>query len=192
MQRTAAPAQELQKAMDAINKMESSQNLDDFEESWKQYLGRIERVFNKATAHYMKSPKWNAWSQKVIKLRSSDELLSYLRNARGADEHTVNEIVSRQSGGFTINPAHGTRLHIDNLTIDGGRIVELRARQPVRIDFAPDRTMLLPVLNRGRTYKVPTSHLGGAISSENVIGVAKLGHKFYEEFLKSAEQYFCA
>lgn len=42
---------------------------------------------------------------KFESLRKKDQLLSYLINARGADEHTVNEIVGRESGGIGINPA---------------------------------------------------------------------------------------
>ena len=99
---------------------------------------------------------------KYEQLRKKDPLLVYLINARGADEHTVNEIVSREPGGIGINPAEGNSLYIEEMTINKGTI-SIKSPQKIRVDFIPARTKLLPVVNRGRTYPIPISHRGTPI-----------------------------
>jgi hypothetical protein len=189
MQHSEQPHLELSKAREAIKAMRESKTLDEFDENWKEFLGRIERVWNKCVAHFGKSPKWNGWKGSVEKLRKTDPLLSYLINARGADEHTVNEIVGREHGGIGINPAEGNSLYIEHMEINDGQI-RIQSPQRIRVDFIPARTTLLTVTNRGRTYLVPTTHLGKPVDSRNVIAIAEAGTKYYEEFLSRAEVFF--
>lgn len=189
MQHSEQPSLELTKARAAVEGMRNAKALDEFEEAWKEFLGRLERVWNKGVSHFGKSPKWNGWKGQFECLRKTDPLLSYLVNARGADEHTVNEIVGREPGGIGINPAEGGSLYIEHMEINNGNIF-IKSPQKIKIDFLPGRTTLLPVTNRGRVYPVPTSHLGNPLDPTNVIGVADSGAKFYEHFLVKAEEFF--
>lgn len=189
MQHSKQPALELEKARIAIEAMRNAKSLDEFEDGWKEFLGRLERVWTKGINHFSKSPKWNGWKGKFEPLRRSDSLLSYLVNARGADEHTVNEIVGREPGGIGINPAEGNCLYIERMTISNGNIF-IKSPQKIRVDFLPAKTTLLPVTNRGRTYPVPTEHFGSPIDPTNVIAVAEAGAQFYERFLAQAEEFF--
>lgn len=189
MQHSEQPPLELAKARAAIESMRNAKTLDEFEESWKEYLGRLERVWTKGINHFGKSPKWNGWKGKFEPLRRSDPLLSYFINARGADEHTVNEIVGRERGGIGINAAEGNSLYIERMEIKHGKIF-IQSPQKIRVDFFPAKTTLLPVTNRGRTYPVPTEHLGNPVDSMNVIAVAEAGVHFYAQFLSQAEEFF--
>lgn len=189
MQYSEQPRKEFATAVSAIEAMRNAKSLNEFEECWKSFLHRLERVWNKASHHYGKSPKWNGWKGKYEQLRQRDPLLSYLVNARGAEEHTVNEIVSRDGGGIGINPAKGNSLYIEEMTINNGTI-SIKSPQQLRIDFISAKTKLLPVVNRGRTYPVPTTHLGRQIDPANVVEVAEAGAKFYEKFLNEVESYF--
>jgi hypothetical protein len=189
MQHSEQPSLELSRARAAIETMRNAKTFDQFEECWKEFLGRLERVWNKGFNHFGKSPKWNGWKGKFEGLRKTDPLLSYLINARGADEHTINEIVGREPGGIGINPAEGNNLYIEHMEINNGNIF-IKSPQKIKIDFFPARTTLLPVTNRGRTYPVPTTHLGNAVDPINVIAVAEAGAQFYEHFLSQAEEFF--
>jgi hypothetical protein len=183
------PRKEVAQALSSIEAMKKSFSLDEFEENWKSFLRHIERIWNKVAHHYGKSPKWNGWKGKYEQLRKKDPLLSYFINARGAEEHTVNEIVSRDPGGIGINPAEGNSLYIEKMTINNGNIT-VKSPQKIRVDFIPAKTKLVPVLNRGRTYPVPETHLGNKIDSTNVIEVAEHGARFYVSFLNDVEAYF--
>lgn len=189
MQHSDAPYIELTKARAAITAMREAKSLDEFEERWKEFIGRLERVWNKAFSHFGKSPKWNGWKGKIEGLRKTDPLLSYLVNARGAEEHTVNEIVGREPGGIGINAAEGNSLYIERMEINDGNIF-IQSPQRIRVDFIPARTTLLSVTNRGRIYPVPTAHLGATVDPNNVISIAEAGAQFYEGFLVEAEGFF--
>ncbi|MGH8384934.1 MAG: hypothetical protein ACRESJ_05485 [Pseudomonas sp.] len=190
MQNSPAPKLELDKALQSINAMENATSLDDFEEAWKGFLFRLERCFNKAMAHFKKSPKWDAWWGPYKKSRTTDELLAYLINARGAEEHSVEEIVGRDPGGVGISGVNGKPLRIQGGKIHGDGNFEIRSPDGFKIEFIPAKMTLLPVRNRGRDYPVPKTHLGADIDSNNVCSVAKLAHEFYSDFLSKAEQYF--
>jgi len=183
------PQIELANAKASIEGMSNARSLDEFEEHWKDFLRRLERVWYKTANYYSKIPKWNGWQGKYKQIRKNDPLLAYLINARGADEHTVNEIVSRKPGSIGINSAEGNSLYIDEMTINKGTI-SIKSPQKIRLDFSPARTTLLPVVNRGRTYPIPLSHRGTPIDSSKVIEVAEVGLKFYEEFLNDVEATF--
>ena len=189
MQYSEQPRNELVKASAEIEGMRRAASLDVFEDHWKSYLNRLERIWNKASHHYGKSPKWNGWKGRYEQLRKKDELLSYLINARGADEHTVNAIVSREPGGIGINPTEGNSLFLEEMTIQNG-VISIKSPQKLRVDFIPAKTKLIPITNRGRTYPAPTTHLGKPIDATDVIHVAEMGAEFYEKLLTDAESFF--
>lgn len=189
MQRSDQPSLELARARDAVRKLAVATSIDDFEENWKEFLRRLERCWSKAQAHYGKSPKWGGWQGRIDKLRRVDPLLSYLVNARGAEEHTVNEITERHPGGIGINAAEGNSLYVERMEMNNG-VISIKSPQKLRIDFIPDRVGLAPVTNRGRTYATPTSHLGNAVAPNDVQALAQMALDFYEQVLRDADAYF--
>jgi hypothetical protein len=189
MKHSEQPRIELAKAKACIDGLRNARSLDEFEEHWKNFLHKLERVWNKTCNHYSKSPKWNGWKGKYEQLRKKDPLLSYLVNARGADEHTVNEITSRKPGSIGINPAEGNSLYIEKMTIKTDH-VSINSPQKISVDFIPARTVLADVISRGRTYPVPTSHRGKPVDPANVTDIAETAVEFYKEFLDEVEAYF--
>lgn len=191
MQHSDKPFKELNLAADLLEEMSRAQNLDQMEALWKRFLHHLDRVWNKAEAHYSSSPKWDNWRGKYISQRRKDPLLSYLINARNVDEHSIAEIAQQLPGMFMINPPQfGGTLKIDRLTIENGIIEEFRSSTGAKIYFEPSQLRLLPVTNHGRTYNPPTMHQGRPINPNDVLGAAQLGISFYREFLSAAEVYF--
>lgn len=191
MQPLDKPWEQLKRAESYIDKMANSSSLDEYEEYWKEFLHNLERSWNKVTSHLNKSPKYQGWVERgrTEKLRRQDQLLSYLVNARGAEEHSVSDISRQQPGGIGINPAFGTSLHIKKLEIINGQI-HIDSDQPIRVDFIPGKVDLLKVENRGRAYDVPTNHLGTQLPTNDPLEIAKLGIAFYKDYFQKAEQHF--
>jgi hypothetical protein len=189
MQHSEQPFIELQRASDAIEAMRVASSLTDFEEQWKQFLHRVERVWNKMLGHFGRSPKWHGWASKHEHLRKADPLLSYLVNARRAEEHTVSDIVSRSPSGIGINPAEGSSLYIKKIEQRDGKLV-IESPQALKIEFIPGKVGLLPVTNRGRVYPIPSSHLGRPIDPAAVVELAQIAHGYYHAALHSAESFF--
>ena len=185
------PWSQLEKSKQSILAMENAKSLEEFEEAWIDYLHNLERAWNKLTSHLKRSPKYQGWNErgKAIQKRRKDPLLSYLVNARGAEEHSVEDITKKETGSIGINPAHGNSLHIKKLEIYNDRI-NVDADGPIRIDFIPGKMVLIDVENRSRTYSVPNSHLGQKLESMNPVSIAKLGVQYYDSYFKLAEEYF--
>ena len=189
MQHSPQPSEELKRARIAIDNMRDSGDSREFEEHWKEFLHRVERSWNKARAHYGKSPKWSGWQSSHERARRTDQLLSYLENARGAEEHTVNEIVEHRPGGIGINAAEGNSLYLERLEVNNGK-VSVWSPQRLKIEFLPTKMALAPIVNRGKTFAPPSRHLGREVNPADVIGIAELGLKYYADAISSAEAFF--
>lgn len=191
MQHSDQPFIELDRARKAVVGMRKATSLQELDEQWKEFLHRIERVWNKAASHFKKSPRWNGWQGKYLKLRGNDELLCYLVNARGADEHTINEITERTEGGFSLLAGPSGNLHIHSLKTDSfGNISELYVNPGTVAKFDVARVKLLPVRNRGVDYNVPRQHLSQPVDPDNLIDIAERAIKFYDGFLVAADAFF--
>lgn len=182
---------ELRSAQRAVESMRSASNYEEVEGAWVSYLRHIERTWNKAQAQLKGSSKFQGWPKRghIESLRSKDPLLAYLRNARGCDEHGVEPIAERTPGGIGVSAAEGSRLHIKRMEIDKGT-VRIESPQKLKITIVPERFRLVPVVNRGVTYAVPTSHLESDLPSSAPVDLAEAGLKFYSEFLSEAESEF--
>lgn len=183
------PYYELEQAKSYLDKMRASKSLEDFEENWKHYLIRLERVWYKFLAVNQKHPKWDGWGGKHINVKKKDPLLSYLKQARGADEHNVTEITESTPGSTAINPAQGNVLKINYLSINNGKIL-VDSDQPLKITFTPAKMRLLPVTNQSTLFPVPTSHLNNPIDPDDIIGIGEMGIDYYSKMLEDSKKVF--
>lgn len=182
---------ELRSAQRAVDSMRRASSLDELEEGWISFLRHIERTWNKTQAQLKGSSKWQGWPRRghVEALRAKDQLLAYLRNARGCDEHGLGPLAEKRPGGVGINPARGSRLHIERMELINGTI-RIQSPDELRITMHPGQFRLVAVINRGVTYPVPALHLDKALASSDPIPLAELGAKFYESFLSEVEAEF--
>ena len=188
MKKFNQPREELARAWRAIEDMKRSTSLDDFEEAWKEFLHRIERVWSKSESHFARHGAWAGWRGKFLDQRKNDPLLSYLRNARGAEEHTIAEITARQPGGIKIGATGPAKLYSLVIAEDGRVFAD--ATGPMYIQALPERVVLKEVINRGIAHPPPTAHLAAPIDPGQVPRLAELAHAYYERFLDAAGAYF--
>jgi hypothetical protein len=189
MDHSERPSLELARARDAIEAMRNAKTVDELAEHWSTFLGRLQRVWNKAASHFSQSPKWIGWSGRFMHLRRTDPLLAYLVHARNAHEHTVQDIVTKVMGRIGIGPAQGNLLSIERMVAKDGNFF-IKALQPIKVDFVPAKIMLAPVTDQGITYQPPNMHLNTPFDSVSAIAVAEAGARFYAQFLSEAENYF--
>jgi hypothetical protein len=185
--------EELVEAKASIEEMKKARDLVSYEKAWKLFLIRLERVWNKLCNHLCKSPKYKSWSiiDQAKQLRKNDPLLSYLTIARGADEHTIDEITEKQPGGIGINLADPNEHYIEHIALSAknGNIT-IKSKQPLKVDFIPEKLKLNSVANRSGISNPPTTHLGNPIKSVEPIDIAEAGLDFYEDLIKKAEEHF--
>lgn len=191
LQSSDKPDIELKLAGDLLEEMRAAKSLQVLESLWKRFLHHIDRVWNKAEAHYSKSPKWSSWGGKYLKQRRSDALLSYLVNARNVDEHSISEITEVRPGTFAIKARDASKgFYVNSFIIGDNGVKEVSLGENAVIDFKPSSVRLIAVRNRGREYLPPTTHLGEKVNPDDLIGVATKALQFYDDFLRAARNYF--
>ncbi|SKC78198.1 hypothetical protein SAMN05445504_2353 [Burkholderia sp. CF099] len=188
MQHSDAPWKALKRAEEAFGELKADKSPEDNADSWQDFLIHIERTWNRAEAHFAKSPKWNGWKSKYENLRKQDPLLSYVRHARNADEHSTQSITKAGPKGIGINPAVGNRLHLKNMHIGKGKI-SFETDIPVSIKIIHGEARAVDVIDRSVQYPVPNSHLGKGIDPK-LATMAELVLDFYKDTLTAAEDFF--
>jgi hypothetical protein len=107
MSRLSVARKELRQASEALTALRVAQNFKKLDECWVRFLHNIERTWNKMRAEMKNNTKWTGWPERghIERLRKEDPLLSYLRNARGAEEHGLADITVKKGGSVAIRAA---------------------------------------------------------------------------------------
>ena len=180
---------ELQRCRELLDLLARTSSPLEFDDIWQRFLGHLERVWNKSQNHFSKSPKWGGWQGRYVNQRKTDPLLIYLINARGAHEHTVQDITNKTPGSIGLSAGSSGRVHIKSLQVGPDGITG-DWDGDLAITFTPGRVDLAPVKNRGRTYAVPSSHLGIQIDNTSALTIGALGLEYYQNLVTEAEGFF--
>lgn len=80
--------------------LKAAENFEVFEEEWRHFLNCIEKVWDKVerSCQHVKN-SFQPWQGKYANLRRKDMLLRYLKQARDADNHSIQEVAE-------IKPVH--------------------------------------------------------------------------------------
>ncbi|WP_222422249.1 hypothetical protein [Yersinia bercovieri] len=171
-------------------RMEESKNYEEFEEHWRNYLNSIEKIWSKIEAQCNDSTKipsnFHPWFGQQKSLRRKDMLLRYLKQARNADNHSIQDVAAIQKAHSTINFVKPGLGIINKLVIDNDQIQHYEG-DPIAVNHYPEQIITVKVKNNGDWYNPPTSHLGEKIDSQNPLEIAKLGIIFYENLINQAE-----
>jgi hypothetical protein len=166
-------SKELLAALDFYMKLRENHlgDFSAFEASWREFLRKIERVWSKAQAGMHDRPGWKRFEVEIEDLRKNDPLLRYLRHARNADEHSIQDVT-----GDWDAKARATQITSNS----------------IKVEWEVWDRPLLPVTNRGVTYEPPREHLGQPLSDRLKKGVAEpivmadLALGFYKSVLNRA------
>jgi hypothetical protein len=180
---------ELRQCSFLLEELAHTASAPEFDERWQRFLGHLERVWNKCQNHFGKSPKWNGWKGRFEKQRRTDPLLSYLSNARGANEHTVADITAKTPDSIGIGVGPSGSVHIKHLRI-GPDGVEGEWTGDLAVTFIPGKVNPVSVTNRGRVYPVPEAHLGQKLPDNSALTLGRYGLKYYQSFVAEAEAFF--
>jgi len=174
---------ELDVAHSALEKMAGAHDYNEIELQWENLLSRVERCWEKTVLELTPKPKFGGIRSKYEGLRKTDPLLAYLKQARNANEHSL-QIVLRADGS-RIAKLEGEGggelvqiLHIGNNVF---RIIPLNDAARKGLKFYP-RCKVLQVENRGAKFPEPKTHLGQNVPNDFLI-IGELGIEFYRKAL---------
>lgn len=184
------PRLELAAAEKAIKGMRNAKSSDDFETDWRSYLNSIEKLWQKVErcCQHVRG-KFEPWQGIYKNLRKKDMLLRYLKQARDADNHSIQDVTKIQPGhrGYRfVNPTGG---YIKHMQIRNGEVVHYEG-DPMIMKETPPQVVAVAVKNNGEWFNPPTSHLGQRIDTHHPLVIAELGFKFYSQYLNEVEKKF--
>ena len=187
------PRAELKAAENALQAMRAAQSFDKFEEEWRSFLNHLEKVWVKAerACQHIQN-QFQPWQGEYSRLRKKDMLLRYLKQARDADNHSIQEVVEHKPGRYSFSVPGGPGVvRIDRLSTGGdGRVIEyVGSHRPTIID-EPPQINVVPVKNNGQWFNPPTSHLDESVSVRHPVQIAELGLRFYAGWLSEVETKF--
>lgn len=184
------PRAELAAAHKAIAAMKAAKSMDDFEAEWRIFLNCIEKLWTKLERSCQ--PFKNAfqpWQGKYSALRKDDQLLRYLKAARHADNHSIQDVAQLNPGwrGYKFaNPSGG---YIKHMRIENGQVIAYEG-DPMIQETVPPHPVAVRVMNSGEWYEPPTRHLGHGVTSAHPTELAELALKFYASFFQDVKKKF--
>jgi hypothetical protein len=176
---------ELKLAKDSLESMKKAENIKDFEKNWKNFLNYLEKVWKKAERECQSfRNKFEPWQSNFKNERKEDPLLQYLKNARDADEHTIEEFIEK-------SPQH---ILITSLPKEKSFIVhdsKVTYEVTSGVQFYPEKIVATSFTNSGKLFYPPCTHLGKQVNEpNNPILLAELGSEFYEDYLSKINKKF--
>ena len=184
------PRAELRSAARAISGMRSAKSLEEFEAEWREFLTCLEKAWIKVERSCQAiRNKFEPWQGKYHQLRKKDMLLRYLKQARDADNHSIQDFTKIEPGSRSIRFANPHGGHIKHMEIRGGEITAYEG-DPIVVEDKLPHPVAVPVKNNGEWFNPPTSHLGQPVTTHHPLVLAELGLKFYEGYVSEVECQF--
>jgi hypothetical protein len=163
----------------ALNALRAAAGSAQMHKAWMDFLTHLERCWNKVLAARQTDSRLKGWTGgigRVERLRRQDPLLSYLVNARGANEHGIQDIANEIPG------------QIQMLMFGGAAIMS--SGGAVLTTASGEQCKLVPVINRGSTYAVPTTHLGSPLAGADPFTLVEAGLEFYRREVEAIARLF--
>ncbi|PWY09696.1 hypothetical protein [Citrobacter koseri] len=183
---------EIKASQKCLKLMLASQNHDEFEQNWRDFLGHLEKAYNKLLcATKPVKDKFSSHFSKRIMHRKTDQTLVYLYQARNTDQHSTEEIARLSPSHTTFSSIPGAKGHyIEKLHINGNGMITEYKGDPLVVTFHPKTTKAIKIRNYGKDYHPPTIHLGEKLSSNHPSNLAAIGIKFYEDWIEDSSVTF--
>jgi hypothetical protein len=182
---------DLASAARAVERMKLSTDREEFEAEWRDFLNCIEKVWVKTErACQPFRQQFEPWQGQYTRLRRKDMLLRYLKQARDADNHSIQDVMEITPGGIGLRAGASGSVYIRELSIDAKGQIKIDASDDVIVEIINPKVVAVKVLNNGEWYNPPSTHLDNPVSDHHPVTLAELGLKFYEKFIAEAEQRF--
>ena len=186
------PRLELAAAEKAIGGMRRAQSLDDFEVEWRAYLNCIEKLWQKVERSCQHvCGVFAPWQGKYHRLRKKDMLLRYLKQARDADNHSIQDVTKIQPGSRAYRFANPQGGYIKHMEIRNGAVVHYEG-DPMTVEETLPHPVAVPVKNNGEWFNPPSSHLELPVTTHHPVDLAVLGLMFYSGYIAEVEKKFFA
>jgi hypothetical protein len=134
--------------------MKAADSFEKMEAAWTNFLLMGNRVYARLEQGAKGNGTSFGWYGKKKHERRKDPLLSYIKNARDADEHGMERVTCRDYGNMQIRFPEGAT--ITQGTMSYGNVnLQLAEPKPVEVKFNGPSVKLIEVTNYGDKYQPP-------------------------------------
>jgi hypothetical protein len=176
----------LEKARDALGRIERSKTLDEVASAWSDLLINGNAIYSKLEqGSKAASGRASGWFGRAKKVRKDDPLLSYVHHARNSEEHGIEDVTTRMKAGqatltfrepFDPKKLDGLELRID--TDERGHVLVSSSDEEVVSSQMYDKPSLVLVRVKDDRYSdyfdPPFEHLGKALPDQSPSTVGRL------------------
>ena len=179
----------LSKAKRAAQLCRGARSFEEFESYWSDFLIHAGGVLNALDAGSATTPQGRQWYGGIKRAGRADPLVTYVHQARNAEEHPDQPTMRHEPGYIGIG-APGATVHIDNLTVgpeflsNPSKYLEGRAwefdkggqKRTPTVVHKIGGPALAPVFDRRfkKTFPPPTEHQGKKLADSSPVAVAAL------------------
>jgi hypothetical protein len=134
--------------------MKAADSFEKMEAAWTNFLLMSNRVYARIEQGAKGNGTSFGWYGTKKHERRKDPLLSYIKNARDADEHGIERVTGRDYGSTQVRFPEGAT--ITSGTMSHGNIdIQLAEPRPVEVTFNGPSVKLVEVTNYGDKYQPP-------------------------------------
>jgi hypothetical protein len=175
------------RAAQHLTDLKGSNDFQGIEEHWEGFLNEANKVFTRLEHGSKALPSNAAWWGKHAREWKTDPLLQYIRGARDATEHSIQEIAASDPGRFTqIEPtAAELAEHTERMDKAGKPWANLGLYEVVL-----PHVRVIEVINRRRqiSYHPPTTHLGKPHADLTPAAIGDAALAYLEKMIDEAEK----
>lgn len=160
------------------------------EDAWSQFLTAANTIFSLLEQGSKGNQKSERWFENVKHVRKTDPLLSYLKQARNVDEHTIERTTYDIPGSLLVlNKPDSPPAPVVLNSGPDGRLIISHDPQHHRVLHDPPSLRLSQVIDRRyRTiFPVPTAHFGSPMEPTPRVA-ADLGVAYLTVLLDEASE----
>jgi|GEM_PF-2407152 len=179
----------------AANVLSAAINIGTIEEAWNQFLVAVDTAWNQAGA-VRKTGSSLQWWNKQKKLKRDDGLLRYVHQAKDNQSHSPEPSIARHPGLQSImiraaSPGGVVRVNkiapgLDGSPFGPGGTFDVAEGMTTVMNIVPT-IKPLPVVNRGVTFDVPTTHLGIKLPGQDFAHLAQAAYAWHFNVLLELE-----
>ncbi|HUZ32008.1 MAG TPA: hypothetical protein VMV19_07880 [Xanthobacteraceae bacterium] len=191
----------LQKARDALKRLEATSTLDETESAWADLLLSGNAIYSKLEQGAKAGGgKASAWYGRIKKLRKDDPLLSYVHHARNSEEHGIEDVTKRMKAGdatltfrepFDPGKMHGLQLNIG--ADSRGHVRVSSSNEDVVSTRMYDQPSLALVRVKdsrfGDYFDPPYEHLGTKLADQSPLTVGSLFVAYLAQLIDDARPF---
>ena len=172
----------LDKACRALERFAAAANPIEMASHWGDFLIALGGIYTKLEQGAKGNGPCNGWFGKKKHERRTDPLLSYLQQARNAEEHGLGDVTQIAGSGVSIPPGAMALLHTDGHSFTATNIIG-------EVTVPRDRVKLCPVYDdrSAKWFAVPTVHLGKPVENNSPGVVGSLGLAYLDALLKETK-----